>query len=247
MEPIRSNYFHAGMVLCLLILIAPFMSHSQQAQESEPNSQFSEADTLIVTETISGHFFPSNDDDYYIFELPGRGIVDFHVSGVPPNVLVRAKLYNQEYQELNYQNGTFGTDLSMRTLVCQGGIYYARLFSLEQAATLQYQLRILIDSVEGEDCLQTTAIGNSLHEDSKGLELFPNPVRDQLAISVPREMVNAKRLSASIINSLGQIEAQQSMDTSEAIISVSDLPSGVYILQVSGAKHTMLQRFIKRN
>lgn len=246
MELILCNSSLVGMVLCLLILALPFMSPAQTHQESEPNNRFSEADSISLSGKILGHLFPSNDDDYYQFELPDRGIVDIQVTRVPSNVLVRLKIYDQDFQELNYENGNFGADVSMRTQLCQTGSYYVRLFSLEQSATLPYQLSIHIDSIEQEDCLPTSILEDPNSDLIEEVQLFPNPMFDRLNISVPNELLMHARLSIEIGNTLGQIILVHSLNIPEITLSVGHLPKGIYIMRLKSEQETISLSLVKK-
>ena len=75
--------------------------------------------------------------------------------------------------------------------------------------------------------------------------IYPNPVSDQLTIAFHPE---AKVRSVRIINAQGRmLSAERIGDDNQAVVNVSDLPSGFYVVEVEteeGGK--MLRKFVRR-
>ena len=71
------------------------------------------------------------------------------------------------------------------------------------------------------------------------LAIFPNPVEDELNI------VNGEGI-ATIYNVLGQPVREFSINNSQLIINISDLPKGQYILRISRQNGTVVtKQFVK--
>ncbi len=73
----------------------------------------------------------------------------------------------------------------------------------------------------------------------EGVEVYPNPANDLIHVK-SEEQIDA----ISITNLLGEVMFAE--DTSSEVISVSDFPSGVYILTVEGENGASTQRFVKK-
>jgi hypothetical protein len=71
-----------------------------------------------------------------------------------------------------------------------------------------------------------------VEKDPFTLELMPNPAKDRLTIRTDYEL---GRLSVHIVNAYGVDVRSFAMDK-QATIDVSDLPSGVYFVNVIGGK-----------
>ncbi|MFK7946945.1 MAG: T9SS type A sorting domain-containing protein [Saprospiraceae bacterium] len=77
---------------------------------------------------------------------------------------------------------------------------------------------------------------------STNIKLFPNPVVDRLMINSESEIK-----AIMIFNAIGQPVLQQaSIDNQQIEINVSDLPKGVYTLQIKSSNNeTVIKQFIK--
>jgi hypothetical protein len=76
------------------------------------------------------------------------------------------------------------------------------------------------------------ATGASLSNDTAwfgNIEIFPNPIIDVLKIQLPE---NTTTLSYFLCNAYGQMLQQGTIESSQAIISLSKFPSGIYILKL---------------
>jgi Zn-dependent metalloprotease len=70
-------------------------------------------------------------------------------------------------------------------------------------------------------------------------EIYPNPVNNQLHVSVP----NGEKINQIVVmNILGKVE----MNTTQPIIDFSVLPEGVYMVKVETNKNTFTQKIIKQ-
>ncbi|WP_396150045.1 T9SS type A sorting domain-containing protein [Flavobacterium sp.] len=91
----------------------------------------------------------------------------------------------------------------------------------------------------GEPCLL------SIKEDSKSdLLIYPNPVVDQLTISLQNTTTEVNKLF--IYNSLGQLVLENQFTQNEISIPVSHLANGVYFLRVDHGDGVEQVKFVKR-
>ena len=84
--------------------------------------------------------------------------------------------------------------------------------------------------------------------DSGGLSLFPNPTMKGEAINV-RFYAKSSEASIKVFNLQGLVVRQLSLGVVEGIdnsiiMDVSDLPSGVYLLQIEGSGKQRVKQFI---
>jgi hypothetical protein len=93
----------------------------------------------------------------------------------------------------------------------------------------------------------TTDVKIIARQESSNLTLFPNPVIDQLLISY--ESLKAGNVQVAIIDIQGKVLHQQTINsqngTNHAIISVSQLPKGLYVCRLQNGDKLETIKFIK--
>ena len=85
----------------------------------------------------------------------------------------------------------------------------------------------------------TTAVTNL--QSAGYVEVFPNPVADELTIKMDHSAFS----SFTITNSIGQDIMQLPLNSTEAKVNVSALASGVYYITFRGANGTAVHKFVK--
>ena len=100
------------------------------------------------------------------------------------------------------------------------------------------------------DCSKLKRIGdkNKIREDEveiiNQLEIYPNPVIDQLIIKLPNSDLSS---IIEVRNVLGDLIIQRKVaDQTSTNLKVSILPSGIYIIKVSQGKESYSSKFIKQ-
>ena len=89
---------------------------------------------------------------------------------------------------------------------------------------------------------------NLLSENSTNkLTVYPNPTQEQLTVSFESE--TTEKVQMQILDVQGKLQLQQSLNcqlgTNQQIISVSELPKGLYICQFINSKAIETTKFIK--
>lgn len=74
------------------------------------------------------------------------------------------------------------------------------------------------------------------------IDLYPNPVMDQLTIVLPKDLLG--KVESFIIRDFSGKVVQTEMVSEQ--VSVQSLSSGMYLLEVSGERLTLTKRFLKR-
>ncbi len=72
--------------------------------------------------------------------------------------------------------------------------------------------------------------------------IYPNPAEDLLMV----EYQSAGKADISLFDMVGKLIMQRTLNTSNSNIDISDLHSGVYLIQINAEGKTDIQRFIKR-
>jgi hypothetical protein len=73
--------------------------------------------------------------------------------------------------------------------------------------------------------------------------IFPNPASDHLTLKFAQ---NTSKAEIKIYNLLGELRSTSRKSSTESTIDISDLSSGVYIIEVTTEKNIMRQKFIKQ-
>ena len=99
------------------------------------------------------------------------------------------------------------------------------------------------------DCGETAV--QEVATNSDEVMLYPNPVRDEVKIASPGLFPSAiaqDGLGEEVLlyNTLGQLVLQQKMIKSEAIISVRQLPAGVYYVSLQSGNGVVVRKFVKQ-
>jgi len=80
---------------------------------------------------------------------------------------------------------------------------------------------------------------------NNSIELFPNPATDQVMLICP-DYSDKNDIDAKIVNNNGRLMKQISITQKETKIDVSSLPTGVYIVKISGSNNVVYKKLIVR-
>ena len=112
------------------------------------------------------------------------------------------------------------------------------------AAVIYYRLK-MVDK-EGKfkySSIRSVRMGNV--NDTAKVNAYPNPVLNELHISLPQEWQN-KTVSGQLMNSNGSIIKTFNIQQN-ATIGMSDVPAGTYYIKVANEKEISTQPIVKRN
>ncbi|MEM6378241.1 MAG: T9SS type A sorting domain-containing protein, partial [Bacteroidota bacterium] len=78
-------------------------------------------------------------------------------------------------------------------------------------------------------------------------EVYPNPVRDRLQITFDRNLGRQEGMTLRLFNPSGQVLLQQALPlwNEQMTVDVSNLPSGLMFLQISGRRYHFTTRIVK--
>jgi hypothetical protein len=98
-----------------------------------------------------------------------------------------------------------------------------------------------------DNIFSNSTVVNELVIDNSVFQVYPNPVNEQLQISIDNEWQGALHLQ--VMNALGQIVRSTSFEKNETHFSqkmnMAELPIGIYRLLVSDGEEMMVQAFVK--
>ena len=110
---------------------------------NEPNDSFSNATPLTLGVNTSGTPFPSNDDDYYRFELPQAGVAEIFLSAVD-GAQMRGYLYSGDQEEIVNEWSDVSGSLNFTQLL-NAGVYYFRVFVDSRTSRDAYTVNVSLD------------------------------------------------------------------------------------------------------
>ncbi|OYU83522.1 MAG: hypothetical protein CFE24_10985 [Flavobacterium sp. BFFFF2] len=84
-----------------------------------------------------------------------------------------------------------------------------------------------------------TFLGNDSFT-STGFRMYPNPVNSVLNLSSASAIDQVQ-----VLNTLGQVVANERFSSTEAVLNVSELPKGIYIISVQSGSEVTKKQFIK--
>ncbi len=86
-------------------------------------------------------------------------------------------------------------------------------------------------------------IGNTEFQPESEWSIYPNPVKDQIHLSIPDAYTSP--LTVEIYNVNGKLVRQEILEDSTIIQNLADLDSGVYLLRVVSDQGLVIRRFLK--
>jgi hypothetical protein len=96
----------------------------------------------------------------------------------------------------------------------------------------------------GSGCDTITGIAE-LNKKEDTLQIYPNPVLNQLTIS-NKQLANNQTVTLTIYNMLGEVQLQQTViPQGDFKVEVSNLPSGLYLVQLKQEDRLFNGRFVK--
>ena len=111
------------VILCLMFLVTGI---AYPQSESEPNDQREQANTLPLNQAVTGHAFPEDDEDWYLFSVPepGMDILVIELSAIS-GVDLSLSLFDDdgnELKETDYDDDD-GGEIIVRMKVKPGKYY----------------------------------------------------------------------------------------------------------------------------
>ena len=229
----------------LLFLLFAFPIRAQLVDESEPNNAFSTADSILLGKSYQGLLFPENDDDYYRVNIVQQGGFSARVSNVAADLLIRMKLYDSNFSEIDYRNGELGQTLRMDTEICDTGTYFLRVYALEQNPQIKYNLVAELDSSQSMSCL--TSISEKFPR-NPGLRFYPNPASDFLVIELDESSLKqAEPLFLRLYTKQGKRILRKRMNEPALLLQLPKIEKGIYLLELQTDRGIYFEKILVNN
>ena len=202
----------------------------QSALDASTNGTTSGAATVPFNTNTTGLVSPSGDIDNYKFVITTAGTITVSLSTLPADFDL--KLLNSAGTQVGIsQNGS--TTSESISYTAAAGTYYAQVYGYSSAnsASTCYTLKVTLG----------TATKNieqvPLYSNKKLLSVFPNPAQDKLNINLTGfEGVSEAR----IFDINGKQVITQKFAQTNAILNISTLPKGIYLVKVFTATGEVL-------
>ena len=196
------------------------------------NGTISGAATIPLNTDIKGTISPSGDQDHYRLTFSLGGPITVTLSTLPANYDLR--LLNSGGTVLATSANKNTTSESINYTVTPG-TYYIRVYPKGNVNSSScYTLHVASAGA--------SLTGNNLESRSNSIQIFPNPAKDRLTITLP--VYEYSKLK--IANLIGQtIYSQPINNSSTQIMDISNLMTGSYILILQNDKEIKAVKFIK--
>lgn len=211
----------------------------------EPNNSNSEATIIQPNQSYKGLINPQGDNDWY----------GFHVTNQEPNIQITLfnlpKNYNIQLYDVN--GNKIGQSVNSGgipdTIIFNGllsGSYFVKVLPKGNSHSTNFCYSLKIETNSSPWKIESIS-GNSLFDQWK-FDLYPNPALDQLHISFLDDQIVSTAFT--IFNLMGQqvIEQKEVIvdGNSDAIIDVSNLSDGEYLLHIRFETGIEVKKFIVR-
>lgn len=111
--------------------------------------------------------------------------------------------------------------------------------------TANGQYKVRVTNAQGcsatSDCITTTSVGLEETKADTPVTLFPNPTKGKVTIS----MAAGDNANVVVYNALGKVVATVNNAQNGSVIDLSSSQAGVYMIQVSGDKGSVIHRIVR--
>ena len=212
-----------------------------QVDTAECNNSFGNAFEITICDTLEALIAPwfddrnnsfQDDEDFYKIELTANEEVDIVVNAIPTDMTLRVELYddNQNPVSQTYTGTSTNPINSSYTVPETGaGTYYLKIYEASNEFSSEDHYRMYIG------CNLITSSEDQIEKET--IQVFPNPTQGQI------EILYSEELNIKIIDNTGRVVKQESLVNSK--IDISELPNGVYFLQINSKDQFKTERIIK--
>jgi len=231
------GYNGANSATCYTIkATATTVTSCQSSYDVSTNGTISGAATIPFNANITGLISPTVDHDYYKFVITNAGTATVTLTTLPADYDLT--IVNSAGTQLAIsQNGGTTSETISRTYTA--GTYYARVYGYNGAnnASSCYTLKVQLGTA--------SVMGEGTEVFTKGLlKAYPNPVTDQLNVSILGDAVTQGTLQ--VVNENGIVVMQQKTTSALQSVLVANLPKGVYLLKWSNGTNNLSAKFVKQ-
>ena len=201
----------------------------------ECNNSFNEAKTIAICDTVFGSIGMTSDYDYYSFAgTPGQ-VLRYSLTNMPSNIGMSIRAYDNFQTQFYARNLNPGSPVLDSMTLPQSGPYYFVLNDNINDANNGQLYHLLL----GDNC---NAVGLEEAMES-GAFLYPNPARGSVRLRLAARPANPAQLR--MVDAQGKVVFRGEAAEVETEISLQDLSSGIYLLEIQLEADLEVLRLLK--
>ncbi len=165
--------------------------------ETEPNNNFVNANTISFGQLLNGAITPTGDKDYYQVQVGGPGVIVVRLRNIPAGMTYGVRIYDSIQRELTSDFGTSTDPAYANDLVCTAGTYF---ISVEESGnnnsnTGQYELEVSFDATDVYECNNSFEEAATINFDQTiNASIFDTGDKDFYLVQAPNAGVIVARL-----------------------------------------------------
>jgi hypothetical protein len=219
-----SNYSQSSFTTSAAVGICP------GPYDISTNNTTSGAAAIPLNTDILGTISSRSDNDYYRFIITNGGTISLSLTNLPSNY--QLSLLNNSGTQLALSQNTGTTSEAINNFTVAAGTYYARVFPKGNSFNTSncYTLKVqTVSATKGDPELLTL---------KSGINIFPNPVKDVLRITINR---NSEFVLIDVFDIYGR-KMITKLATQSTGIDMSKLTSGIYFVKVATRQGQLLRQ-----
>jgi hypothetical protein len=206
----------------------------QSTLDNTTNNTTSGAAVIPFNTNIAGRIDAGSDVDHYRFAITTGGTITLTLTTLPANYHLR--LVNSAGTVLATSSNSGTTNETINYTATSATTYFARVYPVNTSTfntTSCYTLRV---------ALGTATKGAEIATEKT--EVFPNPAHDVLNVQIKGQ---AGTSQIQVINAAGGIVMKHTISMANSQINVTNLPSGIYMVNViRNGKVVSRNKFVKQ-
>ena len=206
----------------------------------EPNGSTGQAQVIPLNTDIRGTVGVRGDNDYYRFVITTGGTITISLTALPANYDLALLNGSGTTLQSSTNNGTASETINATVAA---GTYYIRVYPRNNGAwnaNSCYTLRAGDGTASrGLDDITSSRV---IPGNGSGLNLFPNPAKQTLNVSL--DGMNDKA-EIKVYNIMGNLVMRQVTNKTNTQLNVSKLPAGVYMVSANDGIKTSNSKFVK--
>ena len=205
----------------------------------EPNGNTGQAQIIPLNTDISGTLGARSDNDYYRLNITTGGSIQISLTTLPANYDLSLLNSTGGIMATSSNNGTSGETINAN--VSNNTSYYIRVYPRNNGAwnaNACYTLRVQTSTASRN----VDDITSRVIPVKGGLNLFPNPARQTINVSL--DQINEKT-EIKVYNIMGNLVMRQLTTRTNTLLNISKLPAGVYMVSAGDGIETKNSKFVK--
>lgn len=228
MKKIYLSLFLLGMVSITQAQMAPCQSaYDNMFNNTYAGTSYIPGPMMVPLNTdINGVISAGADVDYYQFYITSGGTIRLRLANLPANYQLR--LVNSIGNTILTSANSGLKNEVINYTASSSTYYFALVYPANNRtfnATSCYKLRV--------ETITATRLSEDEPVEALPVLAYPNPVNDQVTLKLP---VMEEPLRVVILNVQGKTVIERTTDQEETTFDFSQLPAGLYLVEVNGSQ-----------